>query len=152
MGLISRVSSRTYRKKTETNMRSSIVRALSTSSAVSSQIPTFGIAGNYAQALHAAAVKKGAKDAVSTDIANLAEALKSDKISTFLSSAFVEKDTKMSVVNDVASKMKMSPLVVNLLDLLAENHCRRRFEQSPRERSLRCRCLYCWRWQRSRRN
>ena len=143
-------------------MRSSIVRALSTSSAVSAQIPTFGIAGNYkklrwgrksifhktshtfnvvfaffyfwvlfasffnffshAEALHAAASRKNAKDAVATDIANLSEALKSEKISGFLSSAFIEKKTKMSVVNDVAAQLKMSPLVVNLLDLLAENH------------------------------
>merc|ERR1712071_349022 len=124
MGLISRVSSRTYKKKTETNMRSSIIRALSTSSATSAlpSIPCFGIAGNYAQALHAAASKKSAKDAVATDLANFAEAVKSDKISGFLTSAFVEKNTKMGVVNDVAAKLKLSPLVVNLMDLLAENH------------------------------
>ena len=105
-------------------MRSAIVRAFSTSSVTSALpvIPCFGIAGNYAQAVHAAASKKNAKDAVATDLANFAEAVKSDKISGFLTSAFIEKHTKMGVVNDVAAKLNLSPLVVNLLDLLAENH------------------------------
>merc|ERR1712117_503470 len=91
MGLISRVSSRTYRK----NMRSSIVRALSSSAVKNAApIPCFGIAGNYAQALHGAANRKNAKEQVSKDIAALQGSLENDKISDFLASPFVEAGKK----------------------------------------------------------
>merc|ERR1712110_230251 len=120
MGLISRVSSRTYRSL---NMRSSIVRALSSSAAKNAApIPCFGIAGNYAQALHGAANRKNAKEQVSKDIAAFKNALGNDKVGTFLASPFVESKVKMSVVNDVASKLNLSPVVVNLFAVLAENH------------------------------
>merc|ERR1711877_47341 len=103
-------------------MRSSIVRALSSSAARANTIPTFGIAGNYAQALHGAANRKNAKEQVSKDIAALQGALENDKISDFLASPFVEASKKLAIVNDVAAKLKLSPLVVNLFDVLAENH------------------------------
>merc|ERR1711920_52447 len=45
-----------------------------------------------------------------------------DKISDFLASPFVEAGKKLAIVNDVAAKLKLSPLVVNLFDVLAENH------------------------------
>ena len=104
-------------------MRSSIVRALSNSAARNSTtIPTFGIAGNYAQALHGAANKKNCKDQVSKDIASFQGALENEKIADFLASPFVEASKKLAIVNDVAAKLKLSPLVVNLFDVLAENH------------------------------
>merc|ERR1712226_126519 len=115
MGLISRVSSRTYRESLNTTMRSSIVRALSSSSAAKANtIPIFGVAGNYAQALHAAAARKDAKAAVSKDIAAFQGALENPKINDFLASPFVEAKAKLAIVNDVASQLKLSPLVVNL--------------------------------------
>jgi len=104
-------------------MRSSIVRALSSSAAKNaSPIPCFGIAGNYAQALHGAAGRKNAKEQVSNDVAALQGALENAKIADFLASPFVENSRKMAIVNDVAAQLKLSPLVVNLFDLLAENH------------------------------
>jgi len=104
-------------------MRSSIVRALSSSSAArANTIPTFGVAGNYAQALHGAASRKNAKEAVSKDIAAFQGALENPKINDYLASPFVEASKKLAVVNDVANKLNLSPLVVNLFTLLAENH------------------------------
>ena len=76
----------------------------------------------YAQALHGAANRKNAKEQVSKDIAALQGALENDKISDFLASPFVEAGKKLAIVNDVAAKLKLSPLVVNLFDVLAENH------------------------------
>lgn len=76
----------------------------------------------HAQALHGAANRKNAKEQVSKDIAALQGALENDKISDFLASPFVEASKKLAIVNDVAAKLKLSPLVVNLFDVLAENH------------------------------
>merc|ERR1711990_156521 len=122
MGPISRVSSRTYRESLNNTMRSSIVRALSSSAAKANTIPTFGVAGNYAQALHGAAARKGAKEQVSKDIAALQGALENAKINDFLASPFVEAKQKMNIVTDVANKLSLSPLIVNLFSVLAENH------------------------------
>merc|ERR1711879_848058 len=95
-------------EKVSTNMRSSIVRALSTSAAKANTIPTFGVAGNYAQALHGAANRKGAKEQVSKDIAAFQGALANPKINDFLVSPFVEAKTKLKIVNDVAAELKLS--------------------------------------------
>ena len=105
-------------------MRSSIIRALSTTTTKSAQapIPCFGIAGNYAQALHGAANRKNAKQQVSQDIAAFQGALENPKVGSFLASPFVESKIKMNIVADVSEKLNLSPLVVNLFDVLAENH------------------------------
>jgi len=104
-------------------MRQSIIRALSSSaSRQAAPIPVFGIAGNYAQAVYGAADKKGAKDAVAKDLAALQGALANSKVSDYMSDPFVDSGKKLAILGDVAKAQSMSPLVVNLFSVLADNH------------------------------
>jgi len=104
-------------------MRAQIVRALSSSAAhKASPIPVFGIAGNYAQAMYSAADKKDAKAAVSTDLGKLNASLENSRVANFMQDPFVESAKKLSILSDVAKSQGMSPLVVNLFSVLADNH------------------------------
>jgi len=105
-------------------MRSQIVRAALSSSAAKcyTPIPVFGITGNYAQAMYSAASKKGAQVAVSKDLGKLNDALSNDTISGFMQDPFTESAKKLNILGDVAKKQNMSPLVVNLFSVLADNH------------------------------
>merc|ERR1712055_134168 len=52
----------------------------------------------------------------------LNDALSNDTISGFMQDPFTESAKKLNILGDVAKKQNMSPLVVNLFSVLADNH------------------------------
>ena len=85
-------------------------------------IPVHGVAGNYAQAVYSAALKKDQKTQVAADLSALQGALKNNKVSDYLVDPFIPSAQKLNLLNEVAKKKKMSPISLNFFAVLAENN------------------------------
>lgn len=101
------------------------VRGLRTSGVhqdlVRTPIPVFGISGTYAHALYSAASKAKAKAEVAKDLTTLEDILKNQKVADYMHDPFVHTSQKLGLLKEVASKVKMTPTVVNFFGVMADN-------------------------------
>uniref|UniRef100_A0A8C9L886 ATP synthase peripheral stalk subunit OSCP, mitochondrial n=2 Tax=Phasianinae TaxID=9072 RepID=A0A8C9L886_PAVCR len=103
------------------------VRQLSTSAArpvsklVKPPIQVYGLEGRYATALYSAATKQKKLEQVEKELSRVWTLLKDPKLSSIVMNPHTKGTVKQKAVNDVLAKEKMSPITINLMNLLAEN-------------------------------
>lgn len=59
-------------------------------------VPTFGIAGTYAQALYSASIKTKTKDQVAKDLVEFGNVLKSQTVLDYMNDPFIKSSSKLS--------------------------------------------------------
>ncbi|KFZ55050.1 hypothetical protein N338_08287, partial [Podiceps cristatus] len=84
-------------------------------------IQVYGLEGRYATALYSAATKQKKLDQVEKELSRVWTLLKDPKLSSVVMNPHIKSAVKQKTVNDVLVKEKMSPITVNLMNLLAEN-------------------------------
>ncbi|CAN8197067.1 unnamed protein product [Coccothraustes coccothraustes] len=103
------------------------VRQLSTTAArpvtklVKPPIQVYGLEGRYATALYSAASKQKKLDQVEKELTRVRSLLKDPKLSSVVMNPHTKSSVKQKAVNDAMAREKMSPITVNLMNLLAEN-------------------------------
>ncbi|XP_071609956.1 ATP synthase subunit O, mitochondrial [Heliangelus exortis] len=103
------------------------VRQLSTSVArpasklVKPPIQVYGLEGRYATALYSAASKQKNLDQVEKELNRVWTLLKDPKLGSVVMNPHTKNSVKQKAVSDALAKEKMSPITVNLMNLLAEN-------------------------------
>ncbi|XP_069745094.1 ATP synthase subunit O, mitochondrial isoform X1 [Narcine bancroftii] len=91
-------------------------------------IQVYGIEGRYATALYSAASKQKKLDQVEQELQKINSLMKDSKFYGVLTNPHVKRNIKQKTVNDVLTKQKISPIMINLINLLAENG---RLRQTP---------------------
>ncbi|NWU86717.1 ATPO synthase, partial [Onychorhynchus coronatus] len=103
------------------------VRQLSTTAArpvsklVKPPIQVYGLEGRYATALYSAASKQKKLDQVEKELSRVWTLLKDPKLSSVVMNPHTKSTVKQKAVSDALAREKMSPITVNLMNLLAEN-------------------------------
>ncbi|NWH40893.1 ATPO synthase, partial [Chloropsis hardwickii] len=103
------------------------VRQLSTTAArpvtklVKPPIQVYGLEGRYATALYSAASKQKKLEQVEKELTRVWSLLKDPKLSSVVMNPHTKSSVKQKAVNDALAREKMSPITVNLMNLLAEN-------------------------------
>ncbi|NXE99305.1 ATPO synthase, partial [Menura novaehollandiae] len=103
------------------------VRQLSTTAArpvsklVKPPIQVYGLEGRYATALYSAASKQKKLEQVEKELSRVWSLLKDPKLSSVVMNPHTKSSVKQKAVNDALARERMSPITVNLMNLLAEN-------------------------------
>ncbi|KAK3543651.1 hypothetical protein QTP70_025985 [Hemibagrus guttatus] len=103
------------------------VRQLSTSVArpaaklIKPPIQVYGVEGRYATALYSAASKQKNLEKVEQELGRVASLIKDPKLSSIVLNPHVKRSIKQKTVNDVLNKAKLSPITINLINVLADN-------------------------------
>uniref|UniRef100_A0A8C3NZ60 ATP synthase peripheral stalk subunit OSCP, mitochondrial n=1 Tax=Cyanoderma ruficeps TaxID=181631 RepID=A0A8C3NZ60_9PASS len=82
-------------------------------------IQVYGLEGRYATALYSAASKQKKLEQVEKELTR--SLLKDPKLSSVVMNPHTKSSVKQKAVNDALAREKMSPITVNLMNLLAEN-------------------------------
>lgn len=91
--------------------------------AVKPPVQLFGLDGTYATALFTAAAKDAAVDKTNASVEKLAQALAKDaKVSAVLANPALSLTARKEIVSTLADSLKLEPVTVNLLNVLAENN------------------------------
>ncbi|CDK24723.1 unnamed protein product [Kuraishia capsulata CBS 1993] len=99
-------------------------RSLATAAqSVKPPVQLFGLDGTYATALYTAAAKDSSIEKAAASLKSLQSALEKDpKTSGILTNPALSLDDRKVLVSTLASSYKLEPVVVNLLNVLAENN------------------------------
>ncbi|MCJ8732336.1 hypothetical protein PDJAM_G00210090 [Pangasius djambal] len=103
------------------------VRQLSTSVArpaaklIKPPIQVYGVEGRYATALYSAASKQKNLEKVEQELGRVASMIKDPKLSSIVLNPHVKRSIKQKTVNDALNKAKLSPITINLINVLADN-------------------------------
>ncbi|NXI29880.1 ATPO synthase, partial [Sterrhoptilus dennistouni] len=84
-------------------------------------IQVYGLEGRYATALYSAATKQKKLEQVEKELTRVWSLLKDPKLSSVVMNPHTKSSVKQKAVNDALAREKMSPITVNLMNLLAEN-------------------------------
>uniref|UniRef100_A0A8C3TXW2 ATP synthase peripheral stalk subunit OSCP, mitochondrial n=1 Tax=Catharus ustulatus TaxID=91951 RepID=A0A8C3TXW2_CATUS len=84
-------------------------------------IQVYGLEGRYATALYSAASKQKKLEQVEKELTRVWSLLKDPKLSSVVMNPHTKGSVKQKAVNDALAREKMSPITVNLMNLLAEN-------------------------------
>uniref|UniRef100_A0A4W4HNS6 ATP synthase peripheral stalk subunit OSCP, mitochondrial n=1 Tax=Electrophorus electricus TaxID=8005 RepID=A0A4W4HNS6_ELEEL len=84
-------------------------------------IQVYGVEGRYATALFSAASKQKNLDKVEQELGRVSTLIKDPKLSGIVMNPHVKRSIKLKTVSDALSKAKVSPITVNLINVLAEN-------------------------------
>ncbi|NWZ17187.1 ATPO synthase, partial [Agelaius phoeniceus] len=84
-------------------------------------IQVYGLEGRYATALYSAASKQKKLEQVEKELTRVWSLLKDPKLSSVVMNPHTKSSVKQKAVNDAMAREKMSPITVNLMNLLAEN-------------------------------
>ncbi|XP_055501188.1 ATP synthase subunit O, mitochondrial [Leucoraja erinacea] len=84
-------------------------------------IQVYGVEGRYATALYSAASKQKKLDQVEQELQKINSLLKDPKFSGLLVNPHIKRSIKQKAVNDVLTKQKVSPIMINFMNVLAEN-------------------------------
>uniref|UniRef100_A0A8B9GQ75 ATP synthase peripheral stalk subunit OSCP, mitochondrial n=1 Tax=Astyanax mexicanus TaxID=7994 RepID=A0A8B9GQ75_ASTMX len=109
------------------NPSSSIVRQFSTSvvrpvaKLIKPPIQIYGVEGRYATALFSAASKQKSLDKVEQELGRVAGLIRDPKLSSIVLNPHVKRSIKQKTFNDALNKAKLSPITINLINVLAEN-------------------------------
>ncbi|XP_072115989.1 ATP synthase subunit O, mitochondrial [Mobula birostris] len=91
-------------------------------------IQVYGVEGRYATALYSAASKQKKLDQVEQELQKINSIMKDPKFYGVLTNPHIKRNIKQKTVNDVLTKQKVSPIMINFINLLAENG---RLRQTP---------------------
>ncbi|XP_051869411.1 ATP synthase subunit O, mitochondrial [Pristis pectinata] len=91
-------------------------------------IQVYGVEGRYATALYSAASKQKKLDQVEQELQKVNSLMKDPKFYGVLANPHIKRNVKQKTVNDVLIKQKVSPIMINFINLLAENG---RLRQTP---------------------
>ncbi|KAF5903098.1 ATP synthase subunit O, mitochondrial, partial [Clarias magur] len=103
------------------------VRQLSTSvvrpasKLIKPPIQVYGVEGRYATALFSAASKQKNLDKVEQELGRVSTLIKDPKLSSIVLNPHVKRSIKQKTVNDALTKAKVSPITMNLINVLADN-------------------------------
>ncbi|XP_019603398.2 ATP synthase peripheral stalk subunit OSCP, mitochondrial [Rhinolophus sinicus] len=75
----------------------------------------------YATALYSTASKQNKLEQVEKELLRVAQLLKEPKMAASMMNPYVKCSVKVKTLNDITTKEKFSPLISNLMNLLAEN-------------------------------
>ncbi|XP_022072092.1 ATP synthase subunit O, mitochondrial [Acanthochromis polyacanthus] len=84
-------------------------------------IQVYGVEGRYATALFSAASKQNKLDQVEQELGKVSALIKDPKISSVVMNPHVKRNLKQKAFNDALAKAKVSPITVNLINVLADN-------------------------------
>ncbi|XP_029021255.1 ATP synthase subunit O, mitochondrial [Betta splendens] len=84
-------------------------------------IQVYGVEGRYATALFSAASKQNKLDQVEQELAKLSTLIKDPKISGVVMNPHVKRSIKQKTFTDALAKAKVSPITINLINVLADN-------------------------------
>ncbi|XP_042348970.1 ATP synthase subunit O, mitochondrial [Plectropomus leopardus] len=84
-------------------------------------IQVYGVEGRYATALFSAASKQNKLDQVEQELGKLSAAIKDPKMSSIVMNPHIKRGLKQKTLNDALAKAKVSPLIINLINVLADN-------------------------------
>uniref|UniRef100_A0A3B4ASM0 Oligomycin sensitivity conferral protein n=1 Tax=Periophthalmus magnuspinnatus TaxID=409849 RepID=A0A3B4ASM0_9GOBI len=95
------------------------VRQFSTSAVRPPPIQVYGVEGRYATALFSAASKQKKLDQVEQELGKTV--IKDPKLSSVVMDPHVKRSLKLKTFNEALAKEKVSPITLNLINVLAEN-------------------------------
>ncbi|XP_063324789.1 ATP synthase subunit O, mitochondrial-like [Pelmatolapia mariae] len=84
-------------------------------------IQVYGVEGRYATALFSAASKQNKLDQVEQELGKVSALIKDPKINSVVMNPHVKRSLKQKTFNDALTKAKVSPITVNLINVLADN-------------------------------
>ncbi|KAM8976992.1 ATP synthase peripheral stalk subunit OSCP, mitochondrial [Pelodytes ibericus] len=97
----------------------SVVRPVS--KLVKPPIQIFGLEGRYATALYSAASKEKKLDQVEKELTRLSAVIIDPKVSSIIINPHIKRNLKQKALGDILAREKLSPIMVNFINLLAEN-------------------------------
>ncbi|KAK5607869.1 ATP synthase subunit O, mitochondrial [Crenichthys baileyi] len=84
-------------------------------------IQVYGVEGRYATALFSAASKQKKLDQVEQELGKVSTLIKDPKISGIVMNPHLKRSIKQKAFHDALAKAKVSPITVNLINVLADN-------------------------------
>ncbi|XP_026214005.1 ATP synthase subunit O, mitochondrial [Anabas testudineus] len=84
-------------------------------------IQVYGVEGRYATALFSAASKQNKLDQVEQELGKVSTLIKDPKISSIVMNPHVKRSIKQKTFTDALTKAKLSPITINLINVLADN-------------------------------
>lgn len=84
-------------------------------------IQVYGVEGRYATALFSAASKQNKLDQVEQELGKLSAMIKDPKMSSIVMNPHIKRSLKQKTFHDALAKAKVSPIIVNLINVLADN-------------------------------
>ncbi|KAJ8350169.1 hypothetical protein SKAU_G00252990 [Synaphobranchus kaupii] len=84
-------------------------------------IQVYGVEGRYATALFSAASKQKKLDQVEKELARVSILMADPKLSSIVMNPHVKRSLKQKTFSDVLTRDKLSPITINLINVLAEN-------------------------------
>ncbi|XP_060903823.1 ATP synthase subunit O, mitochondrial [Labrus mixtus] len=84
-------------------------------------IQVYGVEGRYATALFSAASKQKKLDQVEQELGNVSALIKDPKLSSIVMNPHVKRSLKLKIFGDALTKAKVSPIIMNFINVLAEN-------------------------------
>ncbi|XP_036401293.1 ATP synthase subunit O, mitochondrial [Megalops cyprinoides] len=84
-------------------------------------IQVYGVEGRYATALYSAASKQKKLDQVEKELGVVSGLIADPKLSSIVMNPHVKRSVKQKTFSDALTKEKLSPITVNLINVLAEN-------------------------------
>ncbi|KAJ8013147.1 hypothetical protein DPEC_G00050270 [Dallia pectoralis] len=84
-------------------------------------IDVYGVGGRYATALFSAASKQKKLELVEKEMGALSALIKDPMLSSIVMNPHIKRSLKLKFFGDAMTKVKLSPIVVNLVTVLADN-------------------------------
>ncbi|NP_001003843.1 ATP synthase subunit O, mitochondrial [Danio rerio] len=84
-------------------------------------IQVYGVEGRYATALFSAASKQKSLDKVEQELGRVSSLIKDPKLSGIVMNPHVKRSVKQKTFVDALTKAKVSPITINLINVLSEN-------------------------------
>ncbi|XP_077388124.1 ATP synthase peripheral stalk subunit OSCP, mitochondrial [Festucalex cinctus] len=84
-------------------------------------IQVYGVEGRYATALFSAASKQKKLDQVEQELGKVNALIKDPKLSSIVLNPHVKRSLKQKTFQDALTKAKVSPITVNLINVLSDN-------------------------------
>ncbi|XP_064183752.1 ATP synthase subunit O, mitochondrial [Anguilla rostrata] len=84
-------------------------------------IQVYGVEGRYATALFSAASKQKKLDQVEKELTQVSALIRDPKLSSIAMNPHVKRSIKQKTFNDALTREKLSPITINLINVLAEN-------------------------------
>ncbi|XP_047440523.1 ATP synthase subunit O, mitochondrial [Mugil cephalus] len=98
---------------------SSVVRPVS--KLIKPPIQVYGVEGRYATALFSAASKQNKLDQVEQELGKVSTMIKDPKLGSIVMNPHVKRSLKQRAFSDALAKAKVSPITVNLINVLSDN-------------------------------
>ncbi|KAM9939982.1 hypothetical protein OXX80_000540 [Metschnikowia pulcherrima] len=95
----------------------------SAAKSVKPPVQLFGVDGTYATALYSASVQDSSVEASYNGLKKISELVQQDpKVNEFLTNPALSRDDRKTVIDTLASSLKLDKTIVNFLSVLSENN------------------------------